>query len=320
MPLKESTIKESATILTNTVRIKPEAKTKFLAWQAKLNECIAGFPGFVSLEILASGHTKEEEWILVQRFTDNRDLSQWINSHEREELVTELQKLLNNDFSFVREEQSKASDLAAGVTEVFVTQVLSGKEDVYRQWLARIHQVEAHFPGFRGCYVQSPREGQSKNWITLLQFDTPENLDRWLNSEERQKILQESSSLIASLDNQRVISPYAGWFSSIVTKSGKLPAAWKQSMIVLLVLFPIVMFEFKYLSPITKNLNVALGTFIGNAISVALIAWPMTPIAIWLLGWWLLPNKEHATRITVIGTIVVLLLYLAEIILLWNFL
>jgi antibiotic biosynthesis monooxygenase (ABM) superfamily enzyme len=116
-----------------------------------------------------------------------------------------------------------------------------------------------------------------------------------------------------------MITPYAGWFSPIA-KTGEIPAVWKQTMIVLLILFPIVMLELKYLSPWTSNLNPSLSTFIGNAISVSLIAWPMMPIAILFLGWWLSPKGFDIRRATIIGTCLLILLYLVEIAIFWNLL
>ena len=91
-------------------------------------------------------------------------------------------------------------------------------------------------------------------------------------------------------------------------------------MIVLLVLFPIVMLEIKFLSPLTSGLNPSLATFIGNAISVSLVSWPMIPIAIWFLEWWLSPQEDKRLQATLVGTGVVLLLYLLEIALLWRLL
>lgn len=317
--LKEPIIKEKSTILTNSVQIRDSSKPAFLDWQAKMNTVIAGFPGFVSLEILADTDLLKNEWVIVQRFSENRNLLKWYESDERRALLEELEKhLVDSPGAFI-EQDSLSSDIQGGVTEVFVTQINPEREGAYRAWMSKIHQVEAKFPGFRGCYVQSPREAHGKNWITLLQFDTPENLDRWLASKERQEIIKESTPLITSLESHRVISPYGGWFSSIA-KKGELPPVWKQSMIVLLMLFPIVMFEFKFLSPLTASLNISLSTFIGNAISVTLLAWPFVPIAIWLLGWWLAPEKKYRTFATIFGTILVLGLYLAEIALFWRFL
>jgi antibiotic biosynthesis monooxygenase (ABM) superfamily enzyme len=307
-------IGEKVTIGTLRALVKPECQIVFVDWQAKLNAAVASFPGFISLEILSS-HEKKNEWMIVQRFNNEASLAGWRKSTHYKELIEDLQKLVV-PFG-ITEEQAGASSIQTGITEVFVTEVNPDKVKAYRDWIAKIHQAEAKFPGFRGTYVQSPEVGQGKNWITLLQFDTPENLDHWLNSPERQQVIKESESLIESLERHRVISPYAGWFASIA-KVGQIPAAWKQGMIVLLVLFPIVMLEMKYLNPLLKGLNSSLGTFIGNTLSVALVTWPLVPYAIKGLRWWLTPEGPNKTLATILGTLFVIGLYLIEIAVFWN--
>lgn len=307
-------LNKPATILTNQVSIRPEFKDEFADWQAKLNGIMAAFPGFVSLEILSPDNKSQTRWSFVQRFHDADALSNWKNSNERKALMEELKP-------FVLEEnpelETAPSAHPENVTEIFVTLVSPDKEEAYREWMAKIHQAEVKFPGFKGVYVQSSINKQGRNWITLLQFDTPENLDRWLNSPERMEVLKEAKSLIATLESHRVISPYAGWFAS-VAKEGALPPIWKQTMLVLLVLFPIVVLELKFLSPLLIHLNNSLATFIGNAISVTLISWPCMPLAIGCLGWWLSPKDTFKT--TFLGTLLVLALYLFEICLFWFFL
>lgn len=204
------------------------------------------------------------------------------------------------------------------VTEVFVTEVIPEKEVEYRQWLAKIHQVESRFPGFKGIYVGPPSQGK-KNWITLLQFDSVAHLDQWLTSAERKQVLEESKELVNSLESHRLISPYACWFKSVEPNPALLPAVWKQAMIVLLVLFPIVMLEFKLVNPRLTGLNISLATFIGNAISVSLVTWPMVPLAIAFLHWWLLPEGKEALSKTILGCFVVIGLYLIEILVFWSF-
>lgn len=91
------------------------------------------------------------------------------------------------------------------------------------------------------------------------------------------------------------------------------PASWKQSMVVLLMLFPIVMVELRFLLPALRGLDPVLGTFLGNAISVWLLSWPMMPIANRGLDWWLRPRPAAARRITPLGIALLLGLYMAEI-------
>lgn len=309
MPLSQNKV----TILTTKIQIQPDLKNSFADWQAKLNARIAAFPDFVSLEILSPKSPSQSEWAIIQRFYSPESLLDWRQSKERKELFEELKLLLNTQKpNAIQETEMVTSDLMkGGITEVFITQVSQEKESEFREWIAKIHQVEAKFPGFQGVYVQSPRLGQGKNWITLLQFDTPENLEHWLASSERQQLLNESKPLIASLESHRVISPYAAWFSSIA-KKGKLPSLWKQTMTILLVLFPIVMLELKFLTPLTSHLGPSLSMFIGNAISVTLISWPMMPIAIRFLRWWLSP-ENHYRAISILGAFIVTMLYLLEI-------
>ena len=54
-------------------------------------------------------------------------------------------------------------------------------------------------------------------------------------------------------------------------------------MLVILMLFPIVMLEIRFLSPLLKGVNTSPATFIGNVISVFLLAWLFMPIAIALM-------------------------------------
>lgn len=306
------------TCMITKILISASSTEAFADWQAKLNAQVAASPGFVSLEILSP--TEDElGWRIIQRFQTVKNVEEWRNSRDYKKLVDDLQPLLKEGPNAFCEVEPGGFESKAGVTEVFVTQVSPNKEKAYRDWIARIHQVEAKFPGFKGVYVQSPSEGHGQNWITLLQFDTPENLDNWLGSPEREAVLKESHALIAALESHRVVSPYAGWFSSIA-KEGAAPSAWKQTMIVLLVLFPIVMLELKFLSPFLEGVNRSLGTFIGNAISVALVSWPMVPIVIKCLGWWLAPDPAKKQKVNLQGALVVAALYLIEVVVLWNLL
>lgn len=275
----------------------------FVEWQTKYHAAIAGFKGFISLEIV---NETDAYWAIVQRFSTPEACELWRQSTIYLQLTKELKALLGEDALTERGEEP--ANAQSGLTEVFVTEVHSGMEEAYRKWLAKVHCLEASFPGFKGMYVQNC----GKNWITLLQFDSPEHLDGWLSSSERKGVLQEAKTMIASLENHRVFSPYAGWFAH----EKKMPSIWKQAMIVLLVLYPIVMIEMKFLPLFIGNWNVSLATFFGNAISVALITWPMMPLALKGLGWWIASSSK---KINLIGYCSLLGLYLIEVVIFWNF-
>lgn len=306
-----------ATLVTTKVVINPKSRTRFLSWQARLNKTIAKFPGFISLEFLSPTDPSQHEWVIVQHFVDAKSSSGWRHSKECAHLMEELKDFLKDEKTAPHHTESDAEDVKGNVTEVFITQVSADQEAAYSNWMEKIHQAESKFPGFKSLYIQSPHTNKGKHWITLLQFDTPEHLDHWLNSPERKKILQESQPFIGSIETHRMISPYGGWFASLGSNATMIPV-WKQTMLVLLVLYPIVMLELKFLSPLTAGLHLSIATFIGNALSVSLISWPMMPLAIVGLSWWLTPKASSASKTTWIGILVIILLYLIEVILFWK--
>lgn len=291
------------------LRCRPEALASFAMWRAKLHTQVAAAKGFLSIEILAPHLPHTPEWKIIERFSSVEKAAAWQNSQERKRLLQELTPYVAGTI-----EEGLIEPRSGGITEVFVTQSAPDKEEEYKCWLAKIHAIEATFDGFQSVYIQSPSTSTAKNWLTLLQFDTKEHLDRWLVSPERKGLLKEAEHLIESLDSHRVISGYSGWFSSLA-KGKALPPVWKQTMLVLLVLYPIVMLQLLFLNPRLTWLNWPFATFICNTISVTLISWPMMPIAIRWLGWWLTAEKWPAE---ILGTLVLLLLYLIEVLLFQN--
>lgn len=85
---------------------------------------------------------------------------------------------------------------------------------------------------------------------------------------------------------------------------------WKQSMLILLVLFPAVMFETLYLFPHLSFVNPVIARFFGVIIIVCSISWLLMPGVLYLLGWWLGSNSR---RQEYSGLFIVLSLYLMEI-------
>jgi antibiotic biosynthesis monooxygenase (ABM) superfamily enzyme len=191
--------------------------------------------------------------------------------------------------------QTRDAQLPGGVTEVILEQVRADMDDAYRQWLEKVQRIQAGFPGYRGVSLQPPIPNVQPRWTTLLRFDTPEHLDAWLRSPARRELLDEAAPWTESLQSHRLVAPFAGWFPRLAPSGA--PARWKQTMIVLLVLYPIVMLEVRFLNPFLVGLPAAVATFIGNAISVALVAWPMVPMALRCLDWWVLP-RSPARRVT----------------------
>jgi hypothetical protein len=73
-------------------------------------------------------------------------------------------------------------------------------------------------------------------------------------------------------------------------------------MLVLLALYPIVSLEIAYLMAHLAGLRPAFASFVGNVISVSLVAYVAMPLLVRAMGWWLFPKPDNARNVTLAGT------------------
>ncbi len=299
-------------IVSLKINILPGAEEIFSKWQARLRGQISQAKGFISLEILTPTLTSETTWTLNFRFSDREHLNLWLQSLGYEKLVKELTKeqIIQGSHAIFKETPNEEPK---GITEVYVTFVDKTKVAPFQKWHEKIHNMESRFPGFQKVYVQAPDNKEKEGaWITLLQFDTAAHLENWLNSPERAEILKESQEFILSRETHRLLATFGGWFSdkSLI----KTPPKWKQVMLVVLALFPVVMLQYYFLTPHLMFLNGSFRSFVQSIINVGFLTWPLLPIAIYGLKWWL--ESETSAR-NLMGLLLVLALYALEIFIFW---
>lgn len=267
----------------------------------------AAASGFLSIEFMPLLGSRSE-WQMVLQFRDAQSFAEWRSSAGRNQLHEEVQSLVHDALN-----EAPAPDLHAqgSVTEAIATHVAPAQRAAFLGWSARIQQAQAGFPGYRGMYLQSPSREQPF-WTTLIRFATPDQLDAWLASPERRRLIEQSERLVQSWSSRRLSNPFASWFAGEEGRGA--PPNWKQSMVVLAMLFPIVVLELRFLTPLTQWLNPVLGTFIGNAVSVGLLAWPVMPLANRALDWWLRSPPRMGQWVTYLGLALLLGICAAEIV------
>ena len=306
---------QSPQSVATKLRVIDGAQAAFSRWQARLTRAATVQPGFLSIEFIPL-YAGSSEWRAVQCFRAPGQLDAWLGAPSRRRLLDEGAGWLDDPHG---DESAPDFHGSSSVTEVIVTAVQKGQEPAFHAWCEAIQAAQGEFPGYMGTLVQAPPSDAQPVWTTLVRFSRPEQLDAWLASPQRQELLRQSEGLVASWKSHRMPSSFAGWFAGGEAARGA-PAAWKQTAIVLLVLFPAVMLELRFLSPRLAGLNPALATFIGNAISVTLVTWPLAPLAIRSLRWWLQPDPAHRARAGILGIATITALYAIELGTFWTFL
>ncbi len=233
----------------------------------------------------------QEEAVAVGRFASVDALRQWRHGTENSELIAEAAPLVEGGLVMqLAGEAAIEYYVQHSATEVIITQVKAEQGQAYRAFAERIQKVQETFPGYLGSFVEPPHQKET-GWTTVLRFDSIENLNGWLDSPQRAALLKQSENLIEGFHAQRVDTSFPGWAPKDPV-TGKPPNMWKTASLVLLTLFPVVVLELKFLNPHLRSLNPALGTFIGNSISVAFTTWPLMPLAIRAFRGWLFPENQ----------------------------
>ncbi len=301
-----------ATAVT-AVQVRQGEEGAFTGWLTQLNKTISTFPGYISAVVIPPVPPLQSDWVMVQRFQTIEELRAWLDSDARRSLLDESASLLVDEGT-TNVIQGSNTELSPQdmVTEIITVSVKPGMEEAYRDWVDRIRLVEAKFPGYQGLQLQPPIPGLQENWVSLLRFDTAEHLNAWLESDARRDALREVEPFIDKRE-QQVATAFSGWFT-FSDAPGQAPSSWKQSMIVLLTLYPIVMLEQLFLNPLLHSLGMAEAIFIGNLLSVAATGFVLIPLAIRAFEWWLLPGPNASSRVEAAGIALIVGLYALSIV------
>lgn len=323
-------VEESSDIMQKNVRAKeglPSLVTKFhypagfdpTKLGAKVVDLLMSAteePGFLNAEIIPPDHAEVREWLLVQRFRTAEQAESWRASTKR---LDTLNRLAASVSGITCSDDVSTSAPRGNVVTAIVTDVKPGKEAAYKEWETQVQAAQANAPGYRGAYLQPPLLGaKHAQWTTVLRFDTPDNLERWFHSDIRHKLVDAGNDLVKKVDFLKITGSFPGWFPS--DASGEAIPNWKGAMLVLLGLFPIVMSEIKWLAPLLKPLNPAVGNILSLSLSVAGTSFVTMPLFIPLFKWWLLPGPEADSSVHIKGALAVLALYGLEILIMWNLL
>ena len=305
------TLSQISAVITE-LRLLPESDADdFRALIVQLMMGGARFPGFWSGELKPAEPDIEPAWKIIQRFSTLAHGAEWRQSSAFEDLHKKLSACCAGVNVELVEDLNR--DSGAGVTTAIVTDVRHGMEEQYFAWEAKIQLAQAKFAGYRGLYLQPPAPGRRPQWATMLRFDSPASLERWFNSAERHALLHEGEKFVKSKQIQSMSSAFPGWINTDQV-TGEAPPSWKAALLVLLGLFPIVMLQVRYVSPLLISWPPIVGSFANMMGSVAATSFVTMPLSVKAFKWWLYPRPINRQSDWV-GIAIIVTLYIGEILL-----
>lgn len=305
------------TIVTQT-RIGPDKAEEFESWQNQISKIIEAQPGFINQSVLRPSPPGQLDWVILQRFLSKQDALAWLRSDARESLVAQAQPMLVGQDDVHLLDDGTSGVLPAPVSAVISTRIKPGQENSYREWERRIAVAQARAAGFQGYRFEPPVPGVQDDWLAILRFDSEPNLQAWLASPQRKKLLEEAAAFTEEYHTRIVRTGFDQWFQIDNSAEPSAPA-WKQNMLVLMVLYPVVvLFGMCVQSPLLMQhwkLPLWGALFIGNAVSVILLSF-LVPWSSRKLDWWLRPSSpksEFYGTALVVGVYAVSLLLFSQI-------
>jgi len=287
------------------VPVPAEQLVTFSEWQLQMDGLVASADGFISTEVVRP-RTPGDDFVIFYRFETVDQLRAWMRSLARREKLAELPADLDTGDEtmhvFVGHEEKRQPE---PITAVISDRVKVGQESEYREWQKRMADVMSQQPGSIGWTVQEPVPGLQDDWVVMARFDSEANLARWLQSPTRAKLLVRAEGMIEHTKVKQTRTSVNGWFH--FADGDRAPKAWQQSALVLLVLYPVVVAESVFLTPIIMNLIFSVQMFIGNTISVAVTGFVFIPIAAYFFRWWLQPQSSGLRKLA--GALLIVGLY-----------
>ena len=294
--------------------LKPESVPGFMTALGPIEAALTGVDGFLDSDLRVDAHRREAT--AVRTFNSAESARAWAHDETAYEAAHSLAPLLEAE-PVQNVLLNSVAGTEAGASTVITTRVLPGNDDRFTQWQGQVAAAQQRFPGYLGQRIQAPITGVNKDWVTIVAFDTTEHLEAWLHSSERAALVAESQPYVERYDSRPASSAFESWFTHS-DSSAPPPPAWKMNAIVLLTLFPIVMLEILSLNQIVTTVigdlsssavALSLGTFIGNAVSVAIVGFLLVPWASRWLQWWLVPPENSGKGRLWLGGLLVMALY-----------
>lgn len=253
---------EAATVLIGQ-RVRPGCEKQFIKWQHELNEVASHYPGFIAAEVNAPTGV-QPDWVVVYRFDSIANVTAWINSSARQERAAAGRDLFDGPpTQQVLGGAAKPTDQL--VTVVVAHRVAAADVDEFLAWQQRLDLAESEFCGYRGSELFRPIEGVQDRWTAMYRYDTAADLDAWLTSAERKRLLDEGKKF-DDFELHTVDSSFGSWFAFDEQGiNAKKPSDFRTSVAVWVGLYPTVMLL--SLATFPLRMPMWLGLLVGNLFS-----------------------------------------------------
>jgi len=187
-------------------------------------------------------------------------------------------------------ENNNQKTIEHGATVVITHRVSAAQQPQYEDWLNEIGPICRASQGLLDWHIIRPISGLTDTYTVIIRYDNHQNLQHWMESAERQRLIAKIQAVLASKDEFYINSGLDFWFSQGGQKA-KPPVRWKQFLVTWSAIYPLVVGIPMLLFPLLRWLQVPgnhyLDTLLLTGIVVSLMVWVVMPRYTKLVHRWL---------------------------------
>ena len=178
------------------------------------------------------------------------------------------------------------------ITVIVDRTVRPGNEKAFEELYDRIRETSSQFKGYITGHIIKPTKKGDTRYQVMFQFDTQENLNKWVKSHERKYWIDQIDPLLEKQTHLQVITGFETWFALPGQKTMTPPKRLKMALVTWLAITPLLI-TFTYLvGPYIKDLPIPLRVSISTPWLVLIMTYFLMPLMTKLFKTWLFPSSN----------------------------
>ncbi len=260
------------------------------------------YEGCLGSEIFPPIPGVQDAYVVLYRFNRGSNLRHWLKSSLRLEMLRKIDGLLlepAHEFFFAHSRRQ-----AGTASSVFAYRIRPDREADFQDWRRRILEEARRWDGFLGTESFDTLDSAHPEFVVVVRFDNRTHLDAWLQSEIRKTFMAEVRKYVDHYALRRIGSGFEGWFENPESKNS--PASWRQAMVILTALYPVIMTLRQVLFPVFAVLPMPAAFLVLLTVDMAVLTYIVMPRFTLLMNFWLRPGPGATWRTELAGWVILL--------------
>ena len=163
-----------------------------------------------------------------------------------------------------------ASAPDCGATVVNTPRVRQGHQPDYEAWIDEIGPVCSAAPGYLDWQIIRPVAGLTSNYTVVIRFDSRKNLESWMRSPERNRLIAKVRPILSTDDDFFIRTGLDFWFAPEGARA-RLPVRWRQFLITWSVIYPLVLGVPLLVTPVLRAAGIPRTPFVDVLVVTGVI-------------------------------------------------